>query len=76
MQSILAFLRHRLVERTTWMGLVALLSAVGVSISPEAAEAIAVAGVALAGAVFMFFPETGTAEKTDGTANAGGGKAG
>jgi hypothetical protein len=74
MDSIIAFLRHRLLERTTWMGLVALLGAVGVTLSPEAAEAVAVAGVAVAGAVFIFFPETGVAEKTDGPA-AGGGKA-
>lgn len=38
-------------ERSTWMGLVAVASAFGVSLSPELAQHIAAVGIALAGLV-------------------------
>ncbi len=38
---------NRLKEPTTWQGIVAALSGVGMFLSPEFGEAIAVAGVAL-----------------------------
>ncbi|MGE0718410.1 MAG: hypothetical protein AB7P02_23385 [Alphaproteobacteria bacterium] len=57
MDKVLDFLKARLKERSTWIGLTTLLTAVGVSLSPEAVEAIAAAGVAVAGAVFVLFPD-------------------
>ena len=38
-------------ERSTWLGLTALLTSLGLALSPEQAEAIAVAGVAVGGLV-------------------------
>jgi len=38
-------------ERSTWMGLVAVLSAFGVSVNPELTQHIAAVGIALAGLV-------------------------
>lgn len=43
------YLLARLKERSTWLGLIGLLSVLGVALSPEQAEAIATAGVAVAG---------------------------
>lgn len=41
----------RLSERSTWLGLVGLISAFGVTLAPELQEAIVVAGLAVAGVV-------------------------
>lgn len=54
MKTLLSFALDRAKERSTWVGLVALLSAVGVALSPDQAEAIATAGAAIAGAVGVF----------------------
>ena len=43
----------RLKERSTWLGLTGLLTAVGVGLEPDQAEAIVTAGVALAGVIAM-----------------------
>lgn len=48
------YLIDRLKERSTWLGIITLATAVGVSLSPEQAEALAVAGASLAGAIAMF----------------------
>lgn len=42
----------RLRERSTWAGAVSVLTAAGVSLKPDQADAIIAAGVAVAGAVF------------------------
>lgn len=47
----MTWLVDRLKERSTWLGLTALLTALGVALSPESKEAIAVAGVAIGGLV-------------------------
>lgn len=47
----MTWIRDRLLERSTWLGLVALLTALGVSITPELAEAIATAGLAVGGII-------------------------
>jgi hypothetical protein len=41
----------RLKERSTWLGLVSVLTGAGVSLQPELAEAIITAGAAVAGVV-------------------------
>lgn len=51
MKNLTTFLLDRARERSTWLGLIAVASAFGVYVSPEQAEAIATAGVAVAGAV-------------------------
>lgn len=41
------WISERLKERTTWLGLIGLLSAAGIGVDPEQAETIAAGGVAL-----------------------------
>lgn len=48
---------NRLKEKTTWRGIVAAFTALGVSINPEQAAAIVSLGVAIAGAFEVFFKE-------------------
>lgn len=45
------YILDRLSERSTWIGLTALLGAFSVFLSPEQAEAIVVAGVSFAGLI-------------------------
>ena len=49
-----AYLISRGKEASTWRGLVALLTAVGVGISPEQGEAIIALGLAVIGAIGVF----------------------
>jgi len=51
---MLKFIVDRLQERSTWLGIIAIVTAVGVHLSPEQTEAIAVAGVSIGGAVAAF----------------------
>lgn len=44
------YLIARLSEASTWRGIVLILTALGVSLSPEQAEAIVTVGLAVAGA--------------------------
>jgi hypothetical protein len=55
--SILKWIAARLKERTTWLGLASLLSAVGVAIAPELQEAIISAGVAVGGLILVVTKE-------------------
>jgi hypothetical protein len=48
------YLLDRLGERSTWLGLIGIVTAFGVSLSPEQAEAIIAVGSAVAGAVAVF----------------------
>lgn len=48
------WLIDRAKERSTWLGITTLLSAAGVALSPEQAEAIILAGVAIAGVIAAF----------------------
>tara|TARA_B100000686_G_scaffold353795_1_gene460850 strand:- start:1910 stop:2089 length:180 start_codon:yes stop_codon:yes gene_type:complete len=57
MKDLLKFVLDRLKEKTTWIGLTGFVTALGVSISPEQAEAIAAAGVAIVGAILTFTKE-------------------
>ena len=52
--KVLRFIADRLKERSTWLGLLALLTAVGVGLSPEQTEAIAAGGVAVGGLILAF----------------------
>ena len=45
------WLIRRLKERSTWLGLIVILSVAGITLAPDQKEAIIAAGIALAGAV-------------------------
>ncbi len=49
--------RHLITEPSTWRGLVWLLTAAGLAVSPDQQAAIAAAGMAIAGAIGAFFPD-------------------
>lgn len=49
----LHWILERLKERSTWVGLTTVLTAAGVSLQPELAEAIITAGASVAGAIFI-----------------------
>lgn len=48
------YLLDRLKERSTWVGLTAVLTAVGVALTPEQTEAVIALGLAVGGAVAVF----------------------
>jgi len=52
--KVLRFVADRLKERSTWLGILALLTAVGVGLSPEQIEAIAASGMAAGGLILAF----------------------
>ncbi|MDQ3562850.1 MAG: hypothetical protein M3436_01495 [Pseudomonadota bacterium] len=56
MDVIKRYLRARLKEPSSWRGLVLLLTSLGVGISPEQADAIVAAGLAVAGAIGALAP--------------------
>jgi hypothetical protein len=47
----------RLAEPSTWRGLVALVAAFGVVVSPDQIEAIVAAGLAMIGIIGAFLPD-------------------
>lgn len=51
MKNFLNYIVNRLKERSTWLGLIGMLGAVGISLSPENSEAIITVGVAVASAL-------------------------
>ena len=48
------YILARLKERSTWLGIVSLITVAGVALSPEQSEGIVNAGVAIAGLVAVF----------------------
>ena len=54
MSNFVNWVLDRLKERSTWLGITGLVSAVGVALSPEQVETIAVAGTAVAAAIYTF----------------------
>jgi hypothetical protein len=48
----------RLKEASTWRGIVALITSVGVTLSPELQGAIVAAGLAVMGLIGTLFPDT------------------
>lgn len=45
------WLHDRMQERSTWVGLVSLFSALGIALNPDQAEAFIAAGIAVAGLI-------------------------
>jgi len=54
------YIIDRLKEASTWRGIIALLTAAGVTISPEMVDKIVVAGLAVMGIIGMFFKDKTT----------------
>jgi hypothetical protein len=52
------YLVARMKEASTWRGLILMLTALGVSISPELGEAIVTVGLALAGGIGIVVPDS------------------
>lgn len=57
LDKLIAWVADRLREKSTWNGLVAFLSAVGVGVNPELTEKIVVGGVAIIGVIEVVWPE-------------------
>lgn len=57
MNKIVKYLTARLTEKSTWIGLIAAgAAATGLQLDPSQAQALALLGVAIAGAVAVFLP--------------------
>ncbi len=54
MKKILQFLLQRARERSTWLGLVSCVTALGIVLSPEQIEAIVATGMAAIGLIAAF----------------------
>ena len=51
------YLTKRFSEASTWRGLIMVITAFGMALSPEQIEAIVTAGIFLSGFVGTFFPD-------------------
>lgn len=51
MNKILQFILSRAKERSTWLGIVSMVTALGLLLTPEQSEAIVAAGMSLAGLI-------------------------
>ena len=60
MEKTLDWLKRQLAQPSTWRGVLALLTSFGIAISPQQAEAITAAGLALIGLVGVFTKDPGT----------------
>lgn len=54
------YLINRLMELSTWQGIIAIVTGFGVALSPELGEALAVLGVAVFGVVSVIAKERGS----------------
>jgi len=54
MSSFLQMIVARAKERSTWLGLIGLVSAFGVAMDPDKTEAIVTLGVAIGGVIAIF----------------------
>ncbi len=60
MKSFFDFLLARAKERSTWLGIISLATALGLTLSDVQGEAVVAAGMSLAGVIAVF-----TADKND-----------
>lgn len=70
MKQILHFLLARARERSTWLGIVSIATALGIALSEFQTEAVIAAGISLAGVITAFTGDTkpeNTAQKNDDT---------
>jgi len=54
------YLINRLMELSTWQGIIAIVTGFGVALSPELGEAIAILGVAVFGVASVIAKERGS----------------
>jgi hypothetical protein len=59
MKDLMNFVLARLAERSTWRGLVDVLAAAGLVLSPEQATTIITAGLGLRGLIATLFADKG-----------------
>ena len=58
MGKLWSWLGARLGEKSTWISLIGFIALLGVQISPEQSEAIAMAGVAVTAVILLFTKES------------------
>ena len=58
MDMLKLYIVNRAKEASTWRGVIMLLTAVGLKITPEMADAIISVGIAVAGLVGMLLPDS------------------
>ena len=58
MDMLKLYVVNRAKEASTWRGVIMLLTAVGLNITPEMADAIIGVGIAVAGLVGMLLPDS------------------
>ena len=58
MDMLKLYVVNRAKEASTWRGAIMLLTALGLNITPEMADAIIGVGIAVAGAVGVLFPDS------------------
>ena len=58
MDMFKTYVVNRAKEASTWRGVIMLLTALGLNLSPEMADAIISVGIAVAGAVGVLFPDS------------------
>lgn len=51
MKAFLTFIADRLRERSTWLGIVSLATALGLALTPEQSEAVIAAGIGFGGLI-------------------------
>ena len=59
------YLLNRFKEATTWQGLIAIVTGLGVSLSPEMSAAIVSLGVAAFGLISIFIKERGAKDLSE-----------
>lgn len=59
LKNLAQYMLARLRERSTWLGLISLATALGLAVSESQQEAVIAAGSALAGLVATFVPDAG-----------------
>ncbi len=60
MKHLMPYILARAAERSTWLGLVSLATGLGLALTPEEAQAIAAAGMAIAGLIAVFTKDRGS----------------
>lgn len=63
MKDALKWLANRLKERSTWLGITSLATAIGIGIDPDQIQAIVGVGVAIGGLIAVFMKDAGSPDK-------------
>ena len=57
MDSFLNYMLGRLSEASTWRGIIALITSLGITLAPDQQEAVITVGLAVIGAIGVFFKD-------------------